>query len=200
MPRSAEPARTALVQAAERLFAEHGIGATTVAAITRAADQKNKHAVGFHFGGKEQLVEAVLEKHRTQIGAVRSAMLADAPADADSRFIARVLVEPLAERMLDADGGPEYLRIQAELVSRPDPTLPDSGTTNDLVAFAERWAGRSAADLEAQSRLVALLVFHGLADFARRHPVPGRAEVDEFAALLVDDAAALLDVGARTGR
>jgi AcrR family transcriptional regulator len=54
--------RTRLVTAAERLFAEEGEEATSVRSVTRAA-MSNAAAVHYHFGGRDGLLRAVLERH-----------------------------------------------------------------------------------------------------------------------------------------
>jgi AcrR family transcriptional regulator len=53
---------TRLVIAAERLFAEEGEEATSVRSVTRAA-MSNAAAVHYHFGGRDGLLRAVLERH-----------------------------------------------------------------------------------------------------------------------------------------
>ena len=54
------PAR--LVAAAERLFAEGGEEATSLRAVTREAIS-NAAAVHYHFGGRDGLLRAVLDRH-----------------------------------------------------------------------------------------------------------------------------------------
>ncbi len=51
-----------LVAAAERLFTESGEEATSLRAITRAAIS-NAAAVHYHFGGRDALLRAVVDKH-----------------------------------------------------------------------------------------------------------------------------------------
>jgi AcrR family transcriptional regulator len=56
-----EDTRERLLNAAEQLFAEQGIAVTTLRALTRAA-RVNLAAVHYHFGGKEGLLDAVVER------------------------------------------------------------------------------------------------------------------------------------------
>ena len=56
-----EDTRERLLNAAEQLFAEQGIAVTTLRALTRAAGV-NLAAVHYHFGGKEGLLDAVVER------------------------------------------------------------------------------------------------------------------------------------------
>ena len=63
-----------LVIAAERLFAEHGEEATSLRAITRAA-MSNAAAVHYHFGGRDGLLVAVLDRHLAPLAARRRHLL-----------------------------------------------------------------------------------------------------------------------------
>ena len=46
--------RARILDVAEQLFAEHGVGETTIRMITEAA-HVNVAAVNYHFGGKDKL-------------------------------------------------------------------------------------------------------------------------------------------------
>jgi AcrR family transcriptional regulator len=59
-------ARVALVETAERLFAERGIEAVSLRDIAAAAGQRNHSATQYHFGDRAGLVTAVYE-HRMRI-------------------------------------------------------------------------------------------------------------------------------------
>jgi AcrR family transcriptional regulator len=65
-----EDTRERLLNAAEQLFAEHGISGTTLRALTRAANA-NLAAVHYHFGGKEGLLDAVVERRATPMNQER---------------------------------------------------------------------------------------------------------------------------------
>jgi len=182
MPRSPQPARRALVSAAEKLFAEGGVGATTIAAVTREAGQRNKSAVAFHYGNKDGLVRAVLDKHQRRIDLRRIELL-----DAGAGFV-EALVVPLAERLDDPDGGGAYLRIQAEMLARsgpvPNSTRPGVGR---LTAMPE-----SPSDPDLAALLVSV-VFHGLSDFELRKPKFTHDERIEFTKLLMDAISKVLE-------
>lgn len=60
-PRDPAETRERLLDAAERLFAEEGIGRTSLRAITLAAGV-NVAAIHYHFGSKEALLEAVFDR------------------------------------------------------------------------------------------------------------------------------------------
>ncbi len=58
-----ELTRGSLIEAAESLFSERGIDAVSMREIGAAIGAANTNVVGYHFGGKEALVEAVIH-HR----------------------------------------------------------------------------------------------------------------------------------------
>jgi AcrR family transcriptional regulator len=58
-----EIARTALLDAAERLFAENGISGVSDRGVAEAAGQKNHSAVAYYFGGREGLLVALVQRH-----------------------------------------------------------------------------------------------------------------------------------------
>ena len=113
--------RERLVAAAERLFAERGIFQVSLREINRESGARNAVALQYHFGDREGLVRAILAKHFPAVDAGRSAMLDEYEAQAagDLRALAAAWVRPLASKLADPDGGPEYLQIYAELINLP---------------------------------------------------------------------------------
>jgi len=71
------PAR--LIAAAERLFAEGGEGGTSLRAIARAA-RANAAAVHYHFGGRDELLSAVVDRHIGPLTGRRLQLLDEAVA------------------------------------------------------------------------------------------------------------------------
>ncbi|MCF8198223.1 MAG: TetR family transcriptional regulator [Sulfuritalea sp.] len=73
--------RSRILDAAENLFVEHGLDATTMRMIT--ADAKaNLAAVNYHFGSKEALIEAVFRRRLTWLNEQRIAALDALEAEA----------------------------------------------------------------------------------------------------------------------
>jgi AcrR family transcriptional regulator len=95
---------TRLLDAAERIFAEHGVEAASVRAITQAADA-NVAAVSDHFGSKHGLLEALLERRVNEMHDARRPLLdrALAAPAVSARDIAEVWVRPLAQLAVDPD-------------------------------------------------------------------------------------------------
>ncbi len=64
-------ARTAMLDAAERLFAEHGIHQVSTREILRASGQSNQSALTYHFGNRLQLIAAMLDRRNGVINDLR---------------------------------------------------------------------------------------------------------------------------------
>src|SRR5437016_9525270 len=68
--------KTRILDAAERLFVEHGFEATSLRAITTAAGV-NLAAVNYHFGSKEELFQTVLSRRLDPMNQERMDLLAE---------------------------------------------------------------------------------------------------------------------------
>ncbi|MBA2610277.1 MAG: helix-turn-helix transcriptional regulator [Actinobacteria bacterium] len=116
-----ESTRERLIDAAEMLFAEHGIASVSLREVNRAAGAKNAVAVQYHFGDRGGILRAINAKHFPAVDARRHAMLDEYEAQGtkDIRALAAALVRPLASKLDDEHGGLSYLQIYAELVNIP---------------------------------------------------------------------------------
>ena len=121
MDRRGNDARDKLVDSARDLFGDCGIEGASLREITRVAGQANTSALQYHFGDRESLLDAVLEKHQVQVDARRASLLEEFETreQTDLRGLASVLVRPSAA-MLQVEGGKAYLRIMAELIRDPE--------------------------------------------------------------------------------
>lgn len=129
-----------LISAAEELFASHGIEGVSLREINRVAGAKNASALQYHFRDREGLLRALMAKHRRDVEARRHAMLDAYEAEGrdDLRALAGALVRPLAAKLADTDGGPEYLQILADLVNRPRAVI-DPADLDDPESSIYRW-------------------------------------------------------------
>lgn len=64
--------RLLILEAAERLFAEHGLSAVPLREIGKAASQRNHAAVQYHFGEREEIVKAITEYRGAESELVRA--------------------------------------------------------------------------------------------------------------------------------
>src|SRR5438477_4352893 len=76
--------KTRILDAAERLFVEHGFEATSLRSLTSAAGV-NLAAVHYHFGSKEELFQAVLTRRLDPMNQERIDLLERVEREAGSR-------------------------------------------------------------------------------------------------------------------
>lgn len=108
--------RTAIILAAEALFAEYGLHGASFRQISEAAGQRNASAIQYHFGSRERLVDAVFRNRMQRTNDRRLSMLEQLDAAGrgnDARALASVWVWPLAEELRPRPEGNHYLRFLA---------------------------------------------------------------------------------------
>jgi AcrR family transcriptional regulator len=112
--------REAILAAAERLFAEHGVYAVSNRQVSEAAGQGNNAAVGYHFGTKADLVRAIEQKHRVEIEGLVSRMLAEAGDSTELRDWVACLVCSLTEHLAQIGNPTWYARFAAQALADPE--------------------------------------------------------------------------------
>ncbi|HVW42859.1 MAG TPA: TetR family transcriptional regulator [Amycolatopsis sp.] len=111
--------REAILAAAERLFAEHGVLAVSNRQVSEAAGQGNNAAVGYHFGTKADLVRAIVRKHTEGIEQLRRRYLAETGDSTEVRDWVACLLRPSAD-YLDSLGRPTWFgRFSAQVMTDP---------------------------------------------------------------------------------
>ncbi|WP_227833341.1 TetR/AcrR family transcriptional regulator [Nocardia macrotermitis] len=115
--------REAILTAAERLFAERGIAAVSNRRVSEAAGQGNNTAVGYHFGGKADLVRAIVRKHHVSTERLCQEMVSRLGPDAGLRDWVGCLVRPMTEHLAALDNPTWYARFSAQVM--PDPVFRD---------------------------------------------------------------------------
>ncbi|MHA7651852.1 TetR family transcriptional regulator [Mycobacterium sp. ML4] len=115
----ASSTQEAILVAAERLFAEHGVFAVSNRQVSEAAGQGNNAAVGYHFGTKADLVRAIEQKHRAPVERLREQMVAALPESAGMRDWVACLVCPLTEHLEDLGNPTWYARFAAQAMTDP---------------------------------------------------------------------------------
>jgi AcrR family transcriptional regulator len=124
-----------LLRTAERLFALRGIDAVSMRSICAEADQRNNTALQYHFGDKQNLIEAILADRMGANNDRRQAMLERIRSDmceGDLHRLVAALVAPFTHQLFDDDGGRYYVRFSAQLFSR--------GNAIELLADRRPWA------------------------------------------------------------
>lgn len=120
--------RDRILDAAERLFAQRGIRATTLREIATAA-QANTGSIYFHFKTKGELTREVFRRRLGPLDAERLAGLeacerAAAPDPPALPAILEALIAPLARLTRGGDGGGlHFLGVLGRTYSEPDPEV-----------------------------------------------------------------------------
>ena len=172
----AEATRQKIISAAERLFAEQGVEAVSLAEINNASEQRNRNAVQYHFGDKASLLEAIFNKHGPGIRSQRSEILDGIESSSSHSLddLVSALVLPVAEKLNDPDGGEAYVRINAQLAfnnaqrfyRHPDAQHATAREERLARLLQQRLKHLNASVLELRLALAVDLMFHALADHA----------------------------------
>jgi AcrR family transcriptional regulator len=107
--------RERIILAAERLFAERGIGGPSLEEIGAATGQRNKTAIQYYFGDRDGLVNAVIDYRSAATQDMRARMLAAMITEGrepDVRSLAAVIVHPVAAQL---QPGNHYAGFLAQL-------------------------------------------------------------------------------------
>jgi AcrR family transcriptional regulator len=165
--------RKRIIDTAEKLFADNGVEATSLLDITKAAEQKNRSALQYHFKNKDGMLHAVLDKHALGIAEQRTAMLdrLEAANDYSLYDLVGTLVQPLASQLDNKDGGREFLKIHSELMNSERyrnfrKEREDLNNVERIHAMSARFLeSQDIEALQARGILVGCLLIHGLANY-----------------------------------
>jgi AcrR family transcriptional regulator len=122
MSRDGTSTRARLVRAGERLFAAQGIDRVQLREINEAAGQRNESALHYHFGSRQGLLDAVLDKHGQDVQHGIRLRLDRQPGEhaaGELHGLIGTLVVPLSEKLHSEDGR-DYLRILAQTLGRDE--------------------------------------------------------------------------------
>jgi AcrR family transcriptional regulator len=202
MARDATETREKLLRAAEHLFARHGLD-VPIREIHALAGQKNASAIQYHYGSKEELVQAIIDRHAPtpdDMDAVR--------ADLESRqAVPRSFVEAIVRRLCAYLGNEEsrdYIRFSFHYLQQTSlrAVLAQETQHHSMAAvYAETELVRrmfpALPERLVRERAVASMSFVALEVAERARLIDdasteGVLDEDEFIANLVDMAAASL--------
>jgi AcrR family transcriptional regulator len=120
--------RILLLDAAERLFAEAGFAATSLRNITAVAGV-NLASVNYHFGSKDALLEAVIQRRLAPVNDERLRRLDELEAQAGTEPLnleqaLRCFLEPPFEKMREwGESGRLFMRVVGRIHSDTNPKM-----------------------------------------------------------------------------
>ncbi|NMG35047.1 TetR family transcriptional regulator [Azoarcus sp. TTM-91] len=125
LPRQASETRDRILDAAEALFVEHGLEATSMRMITGRANA-NLAAVNYHFGSKDALIQEVFRRRLTELNRQRLAALDRLEAEAQgaplkpSRIVEAFFGTALALAADTEHGGHTFMRLLGRTYTEPN--------------------------------------------------------------------------------
>lgn len=168
--------RERFIEAAQKLYAERSIDSVSLNEITVAAGQKNRNALQYHFGSRDGLLQAIVDKHADRVFALRRRHLENLEDDdsAGTRA-ARALVMPLVAYIDENPEAIHYVKILSQLAARNSTFInpaSESGLNfqndeqfSDLVRSAV--AHLKPVEVQRRLFLAVSITFHSLADVCR---------------------------------
>ncbi|GAA4753563.1 TetR family transcriptional regulator [Modestobacter marinus] len=111
-----DAARTALLDAAERLFAESGLAQVSDRKVAEAAGNTNHSAVRYYFDGRVGLLQALITRHLAALEPPRQAMFARSDSVLGD---VRSLVVPFTDALADLPQPTSRARFLAQALHDP---------------------------------------------------------------------------------
>lgn len=181
--------RQRFIEAAEKLFAERSIDSVSLNEITVAAGQKNRNALQYHFGNRDGLLQAIIDKHSQRVRELRQPFLTAEVARKQigrHKKAAKALVRPLTDYIEENPSGVYYIKILSQLAVLNSPVLNPATTTaisfdNDEALeqlFRHALSHLRAVEIRRRMFLTISMTFHGIADICRA------SEADDSSATL----------------
>jgi AcrR family transcriptional regulator len=191
MPPDASATRDKLLDAATRAFAEHGVRNASLIEITRQAGQRNRSALNYHFGSRDGVLCAVLDRHVPFLARREGELLAIAATapDDDVASVVEAIVRPAAE-LADHDWRGRCCLLIVAALAEEDPVT----FSPELASVLDRTGGNAVyallatrmADVSPEVRverfaLITTFVLRAVANRARALGTrghPGRPQLD----------------------
>ena len=169
--------RHKLVDAAVALYGSRSIDAVSLREIGAAAGQKNPNVLQYHFGDRDGLLQAIVDKHAGAISQLRERYIERAsrgewpPGEA----AARCLVMPIIDYVEAEPDGINYVKIVSQIAAVYQSGAAPTGEAairfpnNERLVEVFNRALSAIPHREAQRRiyLVVTNTFHSIADIYR---------------------------------
>ena len=140
-------------------------------------NKKNRNALQYHFGNREGLLQAILDRHAKVVHALRQQTIASLHhlAYSDAEASARILIAPIGDYIKANSEAVAYVKIlsqlaalNSELVNPNSPrqlSFQDESELKKLMARA--FSHLSAVEAQRRLFLVVSITFHAIADMCR---------------------------------
>ncbi len=164
LPATPQDTRDRILDAAERLFVEHGFDGTSMRMITGAANA-NLAAVNYHFGSKDALVQAVFRRRLTALNQERLTELDLLEAEAGgatikpSRIVEAFFGTALRMAADTEHGGRTFMRLLARTYNEPNAFVREF-LAEEYAEVMDRFLGALFAALPEVPRAEILWRFH----------------------------------------
>jgi AcrR family transcriptional regulator len=200
MARDATVTRARLIRAGEHRFALDGVAGARLRDVVRDAGQANDSAVGYHFGSRAGLLQAIVERHIAAMDRQREIP----PDEAGLHELVAAIVRPTAGLLL-TDEGRDFLLIMEQVsdwsglgTGRPNPVLAGTVLSMQLTRLGQALSAQVGRTL-ARERVALLVTFltGALAARARSRAagVRQRLSHEKFVDHLVDVLCGALSAG-----
>jgi AcrR family transcriptional regulator len=169
--------REKLVDAAVELYGSRSIDSVSLREIGVAAGQKNPNALQYHFGDRDGLLQAVVDRHATAVSEIRDNYIERAaqgewPA---GEAAARCLVMPIVDYVESRPDGIDFVKIVSQIAAvYQNGSTPKSEArilfpkNEPLVkVFEQALSGVSRREAQRRIYLVVTNTFHSIADIYR---------------------------------
>ena len=118
-----------ILDAAEKLFSRHGFAATSLRMLTKEAGV-NLAAVNYHFGSKEELIKAVIERRLLPLNRLRTEKLLSVKRHAEDekrlpgvREVILAFMEPTFAFRNSGEGARNFITLIGRTFSEPESTV-----------------------------------------------------------------------------
>jgi AcrR family transcriptional regulator len=212
VPPDASKTRATLLDCAARAFARDGVFNASLIDITRQAGQRNRAALRYHFGSRDGVLCAIIDRHAPFLGRREGVLLETAVRESgdDLEPVVEALVRPAAELAESDWRGRCCLLIIAELTGEDREqysqelreVLARTGGNEVFATLTERTPFLTDSIRTERFSLMVMFILRAIADRARvlerRGPL-GRPQLDHepFVGNLVTMAAAAMVAPAR---
>ena len=116
MPPDSTPTRAKLIAAAEHLFARRGLD-VPIRDIHALAGQRNASALQYHFGDRNGLLSAILQKHALKDDEIEAVQKEFAQFHPDARLVVQAMVERFRSHLASPEGR-DWARVTSQVMLR----------------------------------------------------------------------------------